>query len=116
MTAPERHRNILPRVDLLGPEHAADRKIFGQIARFKNRRVLQQCGITRNRRGVLDADAAWQTEAEGVFVAGDMHRGASLIVWAIAEGRSAAAAIHDYLGARGDLPAPVRSSAQPLGV
>ena len=34
----------------------------------------------------------------GVFVAGDMHRGASLIVWAIAEGRAAAAAIHDYLG------------------
>ena len=78
--------------------------------------LLDQFGITRNRRGVLDADATWQTGAEGVFVAGDMHRGASLIVWAIAEGRSAAAAIHDYLGAKGDLPAPVQSSAQPLGV
>ena len=76
--------------------------------------LLDQFGITRNKRGVLDADATWQTEAEGVFVAGDMHRGASLIVWAIAEGRSAAAAIHDYLGAKGDLPAPVPSSAQPL--
>jgi len=78
--------------------------------------LLEQFGITRNRRGVLDADATWQTEAGGVFVAGDMHRGASLVVWAIAEGRSAAAAIHDYLGARGDLPAPVQASAQPLGV
>jgi glutamate synthase (NADPH/NADH) small chain len=78
--------------------------------------LLEQFGITRNRRGVLDADATWQTEAEGVFVAGDMHRGASLVVWAIAEGRSAAAAIHDYLGAKGELPAPVRASTQPLGV
>jgi glutamate synthase (NADPH/NADH) small chain len=78
--------------------------------------LLDQFGISRNRRGVLDAGPDWQTSAEGVFVAGDMHRGASLIVWAIAEGRSAAAAIHDYLGAAGDLPAPVRSSAQPLSV
>ncbi|MET0424130.1 MAG: FAD-dependent oxidoreductase, partial [Actinoplanes sp.] len=76
--------------------------------------LLDQFGITRNRRGVLDADATWQTDAEGVFVAGDMHRGASLIVWAIAEGRSAAAAIHEYLGAKGDLPAPVRADAQAL--
>jgi glutamate synthase (NADPH/NADH) small chain len=78
--------------------------------------LLDQFGITRNRAGTLDADDRWQTEAEGVFVAGDMHRGASLIVWAIAEGRSAAAAIHDYLGAGGDLPAPVRSTTQPLAV
>jgi glutamate synthase (NADPH/NADH) small chain len=78
--------------------------------------LLEQFGINRNRRGVLDADHTWQTEAEGVFVAGDMHRGASLIVWAIAEGRSAAAAIHDYLGAKGELPAPVPANAQPLGV
>ncbi|BCJ45491.1 glutamate synthase [Actinoplanes ianthinogenes] len=78
--------------------------------------LLAQFGLTRNRRNVLDANAGWQTEAEGVFVAGDMHKGASLIVWAIAEGRSAAAAIHDYLGAAGDLPAPVRSDQQPLAV
>ncbi|GID31789.1 glutamate synthase subunit beta [Paractinoplanes brasiliensis] len=78
--------------------------------------LLEQFGIERNRRGVLDADDTWQTSAPGVFVAGDMHRGASLIVWAIAEGRSAAAAVHDYLGAAGDLPAPVRASSQPIGV
>ncbi|GAB2589669.1 glutamate synthase [Paractinoplanes abujensis] len=78
--------------------------------------LLEQFGIERNRRGVLDADQTWQTSAPGVFVAGDMHRGASLIVWAIAEGRSAAAAIHDYLGAAGELPAPVTASAQPIGV
>ena len=78
--------------------------------------LLDQFGLTRNRRGVLDARSDWQTGTDGVFVAGDMHRGASLIVWAIAEGRSAAAAIHDYLGAAGELPAPVQSTAQPLGV
>ncbi|GGQ51508.1 glutamate synthase subunit beta [Couchioplanes azureus] len=76
--------------------------------------LLEQFGVTRNARGAVDADANWQTSADGVFVAGDMHRGASLIVWAIAEGRSAAAAIHRYLGAPGELPAPVRPSSQPL--
>jgi glutamate synthase (NADPH/NADH) small chain len=78
--------------------------------------LLEQFGIARNERGVLDAGPGWQTSTDGVFVAGDAHRGASLVVWAIAEGRSAAAAIHEYLGASGQLPAPVRSSAQPLGV
>jgi glutamate synthase (NADPH/NADH) small chain len=76
--------------------------------------LLEQFGIQRNRRGAVDADDTWQTSAEGVFVAGDMHRGASLIVWAIAEGRAAASAIHSYLGGFGELPAPVRPSSQPL--
>ncbi|BBH67002.1 glutamate synthase [Actinoplanes sp. OR16] len=78
--------------------------------------LLAQFGLSRNRRNVLDADLGWQTPAEGVFVAGDMHKGASLIVWAIAEGRAAASAIHNYLGAAGELPAPVRSDSQPLSV
>ena len=77
--------------------------------------LLGQLGVVRNRRGAVDADASWAA-ADGVFVAGDRHRGASLIVWAIAEGRAAAAAIHSYLGAAGALPAPVTPSAQPLGV
>jgi glutamate synthase (NADPH) small chain len=77
--------------------------------------LLDQLGVARNGRGVLDAGPDWQTGAEGVFVAGDMHRGASLIVWAIAEGRAAAAAIHSYLGGAGELPAPVTPAAQPIG-
>jgi glutamate synthase (NADPH/NADH) small chain len=76
--------------------------------------LLEQFGVSRNRRGAVDAREDWQTEVDGVFVAGDMHRGASLIVWAIAEGRAAAAAIHSYLGGLGELPAPVRPSSQPL--
>ncbi len=70
--------------------------------------------MTRNRRGAVDARPDWQTDVDGVFVAGDMHRGASLIVWAIAEGRAAAAGIHRYLDGAGDLPAPVDPAAQPL--
>ncbi|RKN50740.1 glutamate synthase subunit beta [Micromonospora endolithica] len=76
--------------------------------------LLDQFGVPRNRRGAVDARPDWQTDADGVFVAGDMHRGASLIVWAIAEGRAAAAAIHTYLGGLGQLPAPVSPAAQPL--
>ncbi|MFD2763146.1 glutamate synthase subunit beta [Micromonospora eburnea] len=76
--------------------------------------LLAQFGVTRNGRGAVDARPDWQTDADGVFVAGDMHRGASLIVWAIAEGRAAAAAIHAYLGGAGALPAPVDPGRQPL--
>ncbi|AVT39286.1 glutamate synthase subunit beta [Plantactinospora sp. BB1] len=78
--------------------------------------LLDQLGVVRNRRGAIDADPEWQAGTPGVFVAGDMHRGASLIVWAIAEGRAAAAAIHRYLGGASQLPAPVAPSAQPLAV
>ncbi|MEV0328520.1 glutamate synthase subunit beta [Micromonospora echinospora] len=76
--------------------------------------LLAQFGVERNARGAVDARPDWQTDVDGVFVAGDMHRGASLIVWAIAEGRAAAAAIHSYLGGPGTLPAPVTSSTRPL--
>ena len=70
-------------------------------------------GLTR-KRGAIECGPDWQTDVPGVFVAGDMHRGASLIVWAIAEGRAAAAAIHTYLGFPGALPTPVTSRAAPL--
>ncbi|MFC3500378.1 glutamate synthase subunit beta [Micromonospora krabiensis] len=76
--------------------------------------LLTQLGVSRNPRGAVDARPDWQTDADGVFVAGDMHRGASLIVWAIAEGRAAAAGIHAYLGGGTPLPAPVDPGAQPL--
>ena len=77
---------------------------------------LGQVGLSRTARGVVDCGPDWQTEASGIFVAGDMHRGASLIVWAIAEGRAAAASIHQYLGGAGTLPAPVATAAQPLAI
>ena len=76
--------------------------------------MLDQLGLARNPRGTIDSDADWQTGTPGVFVAGDMRRGPSLVVWAIAEGRSAAAAVHRYLGGRGHLPAPVTPASMPL--
>ena len=63
----------------------------------------------------MDCGPDWQTAADGVFVAGDMHRGASLIVWAIAEGRAAAAGIHRYLDGAGELPAPVEPGRPGVG-
>jgi glutamate synthase (NADPH/NADH) small chain len=75
--------------------------------------LLDQLGL-RRAGAAIECGPDWQTDAPGVFVAGDMHRGASLIVWAIAEGRAAAASIHAYLGGAGTLPAPVHPAAQPL--
>jgi glutamate synthase (NADPH/NADH) small chain len=78
--------------------------------------LLDGLGLSLNRRGALPCGSDWQTEAPGVFVCGDAHRGASLIVWAIAEGRSAAHAVDAHLMGESDLPAPVRPGALPLAV
>ncbi len=78
--------------------------------------LLDGLGLRRNNRGALPCGSDWQTDASGVFVCGDAHRGASLIVWAIAEGRSAAQAVDAYLMGESDLPAPVRPGALPLAV
>ena len=71
--------------------------------------LLDGLGLALNRRGALSCGSDWQTDAPGVFVCGDAHRGASLIVWAIAEGRSAAHAVDAYLMGESDLPAPVHA-------
>ncbi|MDT5003061.1 MAG: glutamate synthase small chain [Mycobacterium sp.] len=78
--------------------------------------LLDDLGLALNGRGALSCGSDWQTGAPGVFVCGDAHRGASLIVWAIAEGRSAAHAVDSYLMGESDLPAPVLPGALPLAV
>ena len=78
--------------------------------------LLDGLGLELNRRGALSFGPDWQTTVPGVFVCGDAHRGASLIVWAIAEGRSAAHAVDAYLMGESDLPAPVMPTAVPLTV
>ncbi|MGV9803345.1 glutamate synthase subunit beta [Mycobacterium sp. NPDC003449] len=78
--------------------------------------LLDGLGLRLNGRGALPCGSDWQTDAPGVFVCGDAHRGASLVVWAIAEGRSAAHAVDAYLMGESDLPAPVRPGALPLAV
>jgi glutamate synthase (NADPH/NADH) small chain len=70
--------------------------------------VVAELNLALAPNGAVAADAAWATSVEGVFVCGDMTRGQSLIVWAIAEGRSAAASVDRWLMGESDLPAPIR--------
>jgi len=69
--------------------------------------LLDQLGVELNPRGNVGRDASWATNVPGVFVCGDMGRGQSLIVWAIAEGRSCAAAVDGFLEGATALPAPL---------
>jgi glutamate synthase (NADPH/NADH) small chain len=69
--------------------------------------LLEQLGVELTERGNVKRDESWMTTVPGVFTAGDMQRGQSLIVWAIAEGRSAARGVDHYLMGRSDLPAPL---------
>ncbi len=76
--------------------------------------LLTELGVAFDARGNVGRDDQYATSVPGVFAAGDMGRGQSLIVWAIAEGRSAAAAVDRYLGGASQLPAPIPASARPL--
>ena len=69
--------------------------------------MLTDLGVKLTERGNVWRDANWMTTAPGVFACGDMQRGQSLIVWAIAEGRSAARGVDAYLMGRSELPAPL---------
>src|SRR5437899_2827291 len=69
--------------------------------------MLAELGVKLTARGNVWRDAHWMTSAPGVFTCGDMQRGQSLIVWAIAEGRSAARGVDRYLMGKSDLPAPL---------
>jgi glutamate synthase (NADPH/NADH) small chain len=71
--------------------------------------IVEQLGVQVDARGKIERDDRYETSVPGVFVAGDAGRGQSLIVWAIAEGRSCAAAVDAALrGSESDLPAPIR--------
>jgi glutamate synthase (NADPH/NADH) small chain len=69
--------------------------------------MLEQLDVKLTDNGNVDRDKDWMTNVPGVFTAGDMQRGQSLIVWAIADGRSAARGVDKYLMGSSDLPAPV---------
>ena len=69
--------------------------------------LLENFGVKLTERGNVWRDANWMTSVPGIFAAGDMQRGQSLIVWAIAEGRSAARGVDLFLMGRSDLPAPL---------
>src|SRR5207302_313664 len=69
--------------------------------------VVDRLGIALTARGTVSRDADWMTNVPGIFAAGDMQRGQSLIVWAIADGRSCARGVDAYLMGSSSLPAPV---------
>jgi glutamate synthase (NADPH/NADH) small chain len=78
--------------------------------------VDEQLGSVFTDRGNVQRDADYQSTTPGVFVAGDAGRGQSLIVWAIAEGRAAAAAVDRYLMGETALPAPVKPTDLAIGL
>ncbi len=75
---------------------------------------LDNLGVKFDERGNVARDDDYMSNVRGVFVAGDMGRGQSLIVWAIAEGRAAASGVDKYLMGETDLPAPIVASAKSL--
>src|SRR5947208_2861621 len=76
--------------------------------------LVDQFGLDLDERGNIARDADFQTNVPGVFVAGDAGRGQSLIVWAIAEGRSAARGTDRFLTGASDLPSPIRPTDRSL--
>ncbi|MCU0300422.1 MAG: glutamate synthase subunit beta [Candidatus Nanopelagicales bacterium] len=78
--------------------------------------LLEQLGVELDERGNVRRDGEYATTVPGVFVAGDAGRGQSLIVWAIAEGRAAAAAVDAHLMGSTALPVPIPPTARPLTV
>ncbi|MFB7666992.1 glutamate synthase subunit beta [Kitasatospora sp. NPDC056138] len=93
---------VLLALGFSGPEHGSG--------------LVDQLGLGLDPAGNLARDGAFATGTDGVFVAGDAGRGQSLIVWAIAEGRSVAAAVDRYLTGSTALPAPVAPTDRPLTV
>jgi glutamate synthase (NADPH/NADH) small chain len=68
--------------------------------------MIEQFGLAVDTRGNVAANSSYMTSVEGIFAAGDMRRGQSLVVWAISEGRKAAAAVDTYLAAKAEPLAP----------
>ncbi len=78
--------------------------------------LISQLEVALDERGNVKRDENFATSEEGIFVCGDAGRGQSLIVWAIAEGRSAAAAVDEYLVGETGLPAPILPTDRSLTV
>ncbi|MFD9128718.1 glutamate synthase subunit beta [Kitasatospora sp. NPDC059571] len=106
------------RAPLPGTEHALDADLvllaLGFFGPEPDTGLVQQFGLRIDAQGNLARDDRFAAGPDGVFVAGDAGRGQSLIVWAIAEGRAAAAAVHRYLTGRDDLPAPITPASRPI--
>lgn len=77
---------------------------------------IKDLHVTIDEGGNIKRDAKFASDVDGVFVCGDAGRGQSLIVWAIAEGRSAAAAVDEFLVGRTQLPAPIAPTDRSLTI
>ena len=75
---------------------------------------LDSLDVEYDQRGNVVRDSSYMTNQHGLFIAGDMGRGQSLIVWAIAEGRACAAGVDAFLMGKSRLPAPVNPTDRPL--
>jgi len=78
--------------------------------------LIEQLEVELDERGNIKRDENFQSTQEGVYVAGDAGRGQSLIVWAIAEGRSVASAVDKYLEGESQLPSPIEPTTRSLTV
>ena len=81
--------------------------VRGSVERAEKGGLLESLGVGMTDRGNVARGSSWDTDVDGVFVCGDMGRGQSLIVWAIAEGRSCAASVDSFLMGSTLLPAPL---------
>ncbi|WP_269854416.1 glutamate synthase subunit beta [Streptomyces sp. RPT161] len=106
------------------PKPGTERKIPAQLVTLamgftgtdQRNGLVEQLGLELDERGNIARDKDFATNVDGVFVAGDAGRGQSLIVWAIAEGRSAARAVDGYLTGASSLHAPIRPTDRALAV
>jgi glutamate synthase (NADPH/NADH) small chain len=105
------------------PIEGTEREIPAQLVLFamgftgpEQPGLIEQLGVDLDERGNVRRDASYTSSVDGVFVAGDAGRGQSLIVWAIAEGRAAAAAVDAYLTGSTALPSPIPPTERPLVV
>ncbi|MGA1689617.1 MAG: FAD-dependent oxidoreductase, partial [Candidatus Nanopelagicaceae bacterium] len=83
---------------------------------IEQNKLVKDLELKLDARGNVERDHNFATNVENVFVCGDAGRGQSLIVWAIAEGRSAAAAVDQHLMGRTQLPSPIEPDSRPLTV
>ncbi|MGH3622185.1 MAG: glutamate synthase subunit beta [Sciscionella sp.] len=104
-------------VPVEGTEHELDCELvllaMGFVGPEKGT-LIESLGVELDERGNVARNANFMTTVDGVFSAGDMGRGQSLIVWAIAEGRAAAAGVDAYLTGRDVLPSPIKPTDRPI--
>jgi glutamate synthase (NADPH/NADH) small chain len=105
------------------PKPGTEREIPAQLVLFamgflgpEGPGVVEQLGVHLDERSNVRRDKNYMSSVPGVFVAGDAGRGQSLIVWAIAEGRAAAAGVDAWLTGSSSLPRPIAPTDRPLAV